>query len=334
MLQERKQSIIFAILILAAAGLPNASAAASENLSKIATKNSQITSLWAALDEHVANLTSSLKELRSEIAKKDEQIANLTLGMEGFRRNTTKDIQELKAEIRNWNDQISNLSASVEKEISIREDQIATLTTNMSEFQRNQNFFQGPVRISQSWGEDILMLWSSSLPTKSVSPCVRSTCRQEGDFYWGGYVSGYLHVRTNLMCGVSDHAMYHFVFRGHLFVQAFSFHCEAVGYVTKPDYFSNYPEGHADHTAWCRPDTRADGETGRLSSRSNLEIFGYCAPESQDLVFRFEEPHHRSSYWHASGLTVDFHGYNGYHQKAAKYVTIKEATHSPADKIW
>ena len=76
MLQERKQSIIFAILILAAAGLPNASAAASENLSKIATKNSQITSLWAALDEHVANLTSSLKELRAEMAKKDEQIVN------------------------------------------------------------------------------------------------------------------------------------------------------------------------------------------------------------------------------------------------------------------
>ena len=33
MLQERKQSIIFAILILAAAGLPNASEAASEDLS-------------------------------------------------------------------------------------------------------------------------------------------------------------------------------------------------------------------------------------------------------------------------------------------------------------
>ena len=45
---------------------------------EIATKDSQINSLSAALDEHVANLTLSLKEVRSDMAKKDEQIANLT----------------------------------------------------------------------------------------------------------------------------------------------------------------------------------------------------------------------------------------------------------------
>ena len=144
-------------------------------------------------------------------------------------------------------------------------------------------------------------------------------------------------MRTNLVCGAprdEKHVMYHLVFRGHLYVQAFSFHCEAVGYITKPGYDGKYPEGHADHTAWCNPDIRAAGSTGRLSSGGNVQIFSYCAPESKDLVFRLEEPNHARSYWHASGLTVDFHGYNGYHRRAAEYITIKEATHSTADTMW
>ena len=66
-------------------------------VAEIATKDRQIASLRAVLDEHVGNLSSSLMELRAEMVKKDKQIADLAAGMEDFRRNTTKDIQGLKA---------------------------------------------------------------------------------------------------------------------------------------------------------------------------------------------------------------------------------------------
>ena len=216
------------------------------------------------------------------------------------------------------------LSSTLDEKIA----NLNNLTAKFREFQEQKNNLQGQIRISSpkannNWSPEgrsdmILDLFTTSLPTKSVSPCVSAECRQEGDYYLGGYARGYLHVRTNLICGLEDYQMYHLVFRGHLFVSSISFHCEAVGYVNPVGYMNSI--GHSNTGAWCNP--------------GSLQIYGYCAPESKDLVFRFAEPNHDTSYWHASGLSVDFYGYNQYHRRAAEYIMIKEATHSSADTMW
>ena len=267
-------------------------------------------------------LEVQLKSLRDELqVLRKEELALLKTQFEDLRRNLTDGKGNLideksspeKDELAR---QLANLTAVMQGKMA-KKDELVLLKTQLEDLRRNltdgkgnlideksskenKTILDGPVRM----GNRILNLWTTSLPVT------------------GGYATGYLHIRTNMVCGKAGvHDMYNFRLTGHLFRSNRGFQCQAFGYVSPSGYINTI--GLAHKAEWCNTD-----------QNPHISLQVYCAPNSKDLVLKLADSNVAWHRWHASGLAIDFMGNpSPYMARTANYIRILDAEHNEAEQV-
>jgi hypothetical protein len=77
-----------------------------------------------------------------------------------------------------------------------------------------------------------------------------------------------------------------------------------------------------------------NGNSGQ-SAIDLLDMQAYCSPTSNNLGFRLEDKNNSQNLWHASGITIDFHGTPlGYHKRMTDRLKFTEFAHHTDETMW